>query len=300
MDDILEEELNDLIEKIIDYTKYAGGNFVETAIDAIRQAKSQFERDDEVLESLSSKDFGSLNGVRDFFIDGFTYFKRAGVTHEWMVDFMNTFNKNIDVLEVGKYRSFLDLSTQLSKTFSSRIYGISPKRNIGGGEYLMRLIFSSVGKVDSPKTITDGVRGDLSLNGKVYEIKGNLGRLDGANLNDIMDIIKKYPEFNDNPKRLRFYSTQYPDFVKDVLRCYFNGENPYTMVFVNEDGYVIIDEKLEWEGIDLGVYMPVWIKKKSFDRSLNLSYNDNDRTVKLVVKRMKQVPTERYIQMELF
>lgn len=108
---ILEEELNDLIKKIIDYTNYAGGNFVETTIDAIRQAKSQFERDDEVLESLSSKDFGSLNGVRDFFIDGFTYFKRAGITHEWMVDFMNTFNKNIDVLEVGKYRRFLDFST---------------------------------------------------------------------------------------------------------------------------------------------------------------------------------------------
>lgn len=300
MNDRIEEELSNLIEKIIDYTKYAGGDFVETVVDTIRQAKSKFERDDEVLEILSSKDFGSLNGVRDFFIDGFTYFKRAGITHEWMVDFMNTFNKNIDVLEVGKYRSFVDLSTQLSKVFSSRIYAISPKRNIGGGEYLMRLIFSSVGKVVSPKTITDGVRGDLSLNGKVYEIKGNLGRLDGANLDDIMDVIKKYPEFNDNPKRLRFYSSQYPDFVKDVLRCYFNGENPYTMVFVNEEGYVIIDENLEWDGIDLGVYMPVWIKKKSFDRSLKLSYNDNDRTVKLVVKRMKKVPTSNCIQMELF
>ena len=34
--------------------------------------------------------------------------------------------------------------------------------------------------------------------------------------------------------------------VKELLGCYFKGDNPYPIVAVDADGYVIIDEKLEW------------------------------------------------------
>ena len=73
--------------------------------------------------------------------------------------------------------------------------------------------------------------------------------------------------------------------VKELLGCYFKGDNPYPIVAVDADGYVIIDQKLEWQGVDIGVVIPKWMKIKAFDKSKTLKYNDNDRTIKIIMKK---------------
>ena len=60
---------------------------------------------------------------------------------------------------------------------------------------MIRVLFSLMNEISIPSN-TEGISGDLLLNGQVYEIKGKQGRLDGANVERIMDVIGKHEELN--------------------------------------------------------------------------------------------------------
>lgn len=275
-------EVDDLVKVVFDFVNKGNCPTIEETIDCIRKAKAQIEDSEEVITTLSHSNFFDYNRVRDIFVNEYYTFKKYGLTKEWMYDLLNSITIASDILERGVYKRFIDFSTELTPLYASRIYSITPNRTIGGGEYLIRMLFAMVDNIEIPSN-TVGVSGDLRIRNNVYEIKGNQGRLDGAHVDELLDAISKYEEVN-NGKGGTIFASKHEGLVKDLLSCYFRGDNPYPIVAVNENGYVIIDDKLEWSGIDIGLTIPKWMKIKAFDREKVLKYNDNDRTVKLVMR----------------
>ena len=279
------KEVDDLVQVVFNFINKSNCSSIEETIDCIRKAKAQIEDSENVILELSHSNFNENNNVRDLFVNEYYIFREYGLTKEWMCDILNEAHVDNSILEIGKYKSFIDLCKFLSPLYAKRLYKIQPNRTIGGGEYLIRVLFSMVSSYKIPSN-NEGVSGDLELGGKVYEIKGNQGRLDGADVDCLLNVISKYEEVN-NGKGGTVFSDKHCDLVKDLLRCYFCGKNPYPIVAVNEEGYVIIDDKLEWDGVDVGITIPKWMKRKAFDRDGVYKYNDNDRTIKINLRKKK-------------
>jgi hypothetical protein len=146
------------------------------------------------------------------------------------------------------------------------------------------MMFSMVDEVSIPSN-SIGVSGDLMIRDVVYEVKGNQGKLDGAHVDELLEVIGKHDEVN-NGKGGQIMASKNEELVKELLGCYFKGDNPYPIVAVDSEGYVIIDDLLKWDGVDVGVVIPKWMKIKAFDKSKTLKYNDNDRTIKIIMKKM--------------
>ena len=166
------EEVDDLVEKVFKFVNNSNRSTIEETIDCIRKAKSQIENSEEVIKTLSHTNFFTLNRIRDIFVKEYYTFKKYGLTQEWMYDLLNTLKTTDEILEVGKYKKFKDFSEELIPLYTSRLYSITPNRTIGGGEYLIRLLFASIDEIEIPSNIV-GVSGDLKCRGRVYEIKGN-------------------------------------------------------------------------------------------------------------------------------
>ena len=277
------KEVDELVSLAFRFINSNGKPTIEETIDCIRKAKSCFENKEEVVNELSHTNFDSLNRLRDLFVKEYDTFHKNNLTKEWMYDLLGSIKTTDGILERGVYKKFIDYSNELIPLYSQRLYSITPNRTIGGGEYLIRVLFSIIDDISIPSK-SDGVSGDLKIRNEVYEIKGNQGRLDGASVDKLLEVIGKYEEVN-NGKGGQVYSSLHEDLVKDLLKCYFDGDNPYPIVAVDSDGYVIIDEKLNWEGVDIGVTIPKWMKIKAFNKDKELKYNDNDRTIKLIMKK---------------
>lgn len=276
-------EVDDLVEKVFKFVNNSNCPTIEETIDCIRKAKSQIENSEEVIKTLSHSNFFTLNRIRDIFVKEYYTFKKYGLTQEWMYDLLNTLKTTDEILEVGKYKKFKEFSEELIPLYTSRLYSITPNRTIGGGEYLIRLLFASIDEIEIPSN-TVGVSGDLKCRGRVYEIKGNQGRLDGACVDCLLDVISHHEEVN-NGKGGTVFASKHESLVKELLGCYFNGENPYPIVAVDTEGYVIIDKELKWDGVDIGITIPKWMKIKAFNHGALVKYNDNDRTIKIVIKK---------------
>lgn len=277
------KEVDELVHLAFRFINSNGKPTIEETIDCIRKAKSCFEDKDEVIAELSRTNFNNCNRVRDMFVKEYDLYNKAHLTKEWMYDLMDSVKKTDDILEHGKYKRFIDYSDELIPLYTQRLYSISPNRAIGGGEYLIRMMFSMVDEVSIPSN-TIGVSGDLMIRDVVYEVKGNQGKLDGAHVDELLEVIGKHEEVN-NGKGGQIMASKNEALVKELLGCYFRGDNPYPIVAVDADGYVIIDQKLEWQGVDVGVVIPKWMKIKAFDKSKTLKYNDNDRTIKIIMKK---------------
>lgn len=277
------KEVDELVHLAFRFINSNGKPTIEETIDCIRKAKSCFEDKDEVIAELSRTNFNKCNRVRDMFVKEYDLFNKNHLTKEWMYDLMDSITKTDDILERGSYKRFIDYSKELIPLYTQRLYGITPNRAIGGGEYLIRMMFSMVDDVTIPSN-TKGVSGDLKIRDTVYEVKGNQGKLDGAHVDELLKVIGNYEEVN-NGKGGQIMSYNHEGLVKDLLGCYFSGDNPYPIVAVDADGYVIIDDNLKWDGVNVGVVIPRWMKIKAFDKSSDLKYNDNDRTIKLIMKK---------------
>ena len=277
------KEVDELVYLAFRFINSNGKPTIEETVDCIRKAKSCFEDRDEVVAELSRTNFNNLNRVRDMFVKEYDLFNKNHLTKEWMYDLMDSVKKTDDILEHGSYKRFIDYSNELIPLYTQRLYGITPNRAIGGGEYLIRMMFSMVDDVTIPSN-TKGVSGDLKIRNTVYEVKGNQGKLDGAHVDELLKVIGKYEEVN-NGKGGQIMSHKHEGLVKDLLGCYFSGDNPYPIVAVDADGYVIIDDTLKWDGVNVGVVIPRWMKIKAFDKNSDLKYNDNDRTIKLIMKK---------------
>lgn len=281
------KEVDELVHLAFRFINSNGKPTIEETIDCIRKAKSCFEDKDEVIAELSRTNFNNLNRVRDMFVKEYDLFNKAHLTKEWMYDLLNSIKSTDGILERGKYKQFSEYSPELSSLYTNRLYGIKPRGDIGGGEYMIRMMFSMVTNVTIPipQKGKKCVNGDLIADGEVYEVKGQMGRLDGADVEELIKIISKYKDI-DNGKSGQVMSSKNPNLVKDVLNCYFNGSNPYPIISINETGYVIIDKKLEWDGIDIGVNIPIWMKDAAF-RGIRTAFNPNQRTIMLVHKKLK-------------
>lgn len=279
------KEVDELVSLAFRFINSNGKPTIEETIDCIRKAKSCFEDKDEVIAELSRTNFNDFNRVRDMFVNEYDTFNKNHLTKEWMYDLLDSIKTTDGILERGTYKRFTDYSNELIPLYTERLYGITPNRAIGGGEYLIRMMFSMVDEVSIPSK-SDGVSGDLMIRDTVYEVKGNQGKLDGAHVDELLEVIGKYEEVN-NGKGGQIMSSKHENLVKELLGCYFNGDNPYPIVAVDEDGYVIIDEQLKWDGVDVGVVIPKWMKIKAFDKNSKLKYNDNDRTIKIIMKKKK-------------
>ena len=285
------KEVDELVSLAFRFVNHKGKSTIEETIDCIRQAKSCIEDEDEVINELARTNFGNFNRVRDFFVKNYSRFKKYKITKEWMYDFINGI-KNVDgILDRGVFKKYTDISDELSQVFVERIHDIQPERTVGGGEYLIAIIFSLIDEVTKPDAKT-GISGDMMFQGEVYEVKGNQGRMDGADDNRLLDVLAKYPEMN-NGKSSNIWASQHENLVKDMLRCYFEGNNPYPIIAINKNvgGYVIIDEQLKWEGADIGLVIPKWMKEQAFGERRVLDFNHNkfnhnDRTIKI---KMKQI-----------
>jgi hypothetical protein len=277
------KEVDELVHLAFRFINSNGKPTIEETVDCIRKAKSCFEDRDEVVAELSRTNFNKLNRVRDMFVKEYDLFNKNHLTKEWMYDLMDSITKTDDILEHGSYKRFIDYSKELIPLYTQRLYGITPNRAIGGGEYLIRMMFSMVDDVTIPSN-TKGVSGDLKIRDTVYEVKGNQGKLDGAHVDELLKVISKYEEVN-NGKGGQIMSHKHEGLVKDLLGCYFSGDNPYPIVAVDADGYVIIDDTLKWDGVNVGVVIPRWMKIKAFDKNSDLKFNDNERTIKLIMKK---------------
>ena len=202
-------------------------------------------------------------------IKDYDFFTSNNITKDWMYDFLNLKKKTSDILKVGKYIKCGDICDTLDELNTKRLYGIKPRGDIGSGEYLIRLLFSLVDEVSDPIPFANGkVCGDMVFRDKVYEMKGQWGRLDGVDNNKIAEIIRQHEELNVR-KQVTVGSKTNKELVKDLLRCYFNGDNPYTIINVDTHGYVIIDETLEWDDdIDVRVRIPKWMIEKTFNKEI--------------------------------
>jgi hypothetical protein len=56
-------------------------------------------------------------------------------------------------------------------------------------------MFSMVDEVSIPSN-SIGVSGDLMIRDVVYEVKGNQGKLDGAHVDELLEVISKHEEVN--------------------------------------------------------------------------------------------------------
>ena len=234
------KEVDELVHLAFRFINYNGKPTIEETIDCIRKAKSCFEDKDEIIAELSRTNFNKCNRVRDMFVKEYDLYNKAHLTKEWMYDLMDSVKKTDDILERGKYKRFIDYSDELIPLYTQRLYSISPNRAIGGGEYLIRMMFSMVDEVSIPSN-SIGVSGDLMIRDVVYEVKGNQGKLDGAHVDELLEVISKHEEVN-NGKGGYIMASKNEALVKELLGCYFKGDNPYPIVAVDADGYVIIDE----------------------------------------------------------
>lgn len=234
------KEVDELVSLAFRFINSNGKPTIEETIDCIRKAKSCFEDKDEVIAELSRTNFNNCNRVRDMFVKEYDLYNKAHLTKEWMYDLMDSVKKTDDILEHGKYKRFTDYSDELIPLYTQRLYSISPNRAIGGGEYLIRMMFSMVDEVSIPSN-SIGVSGDLMIRDVVYEVKGNQGKLDGAHVDELLEVIGKHEEVN-NGKGGQIMASKNEALVKELLGCYFRGDNPYPIVAVDADGYVIIDE----------------------------------------------------------
>ena len=281
------KELDELQTAAVRCVNYGWGQTLAEKADAIRQAKQWLSNKTQILVEMSNKDFGEHNRVRDFFVKDYDFFTSNNITKDWMYDFLNLKKKTSDILKVGKYIKCGDICDTLDELNTKRLYGIKPRGDIGSGEYLIRLLFSLVDEVSDPIPFANGkVCGDMVFRDKVYEMKGQWGRLDGVDNNKIAEIIRQHEELNVR-KQVTVGSKTNKELVKDLLRCYFNGDNPYTIINVDTHGYVIIDETLEWDDdIDVRVRIPKWMIEKTFNKEIKdggqkKRYNDNQRTIML-------------------
>lgn len=246
------EVVDKLVSELFSFVNKKGTNDIVETIDRLRQGISLYENEEDVISEMSHIDFGELNRVRDFFLKNYTRLKSAKLTKEWMYDFMNSVKTIDNIAERGVFKCYTDISNELISLYIERLHDIQPERTVGGGEYLMMMILSLVGEVCKPD-VTEGISGDLLFNGEVYEVKGDSGRLDGADDNKLLDVLGKYPFYDDdkpmnNGRSTTVWASKNENLVKDMLRCYFDGNNPYPIIAVNKTsgGYVIIDKELKW------------------------------------------------------
>lgn len=279
-------EVDDLVEKVFKFVNSANCPTIEETIDCIRKAKAQIENSEVVIRELSHSNFNELNRIRDIFVKNYYSFKKAGVTQEWMYDLLNSLEVSEKILEKGKYTRFSEFSQELTPLHTSKLYGITPTRSIGGGEVLIKILLSSLDEVFEPNQI-EGVSGDLMFRNEVFEVKGYEGRLDGAHIDDILQVIRNHEELNKG-KQMTINSIKSKKLVQELLGCYFRGDNPYTIIAVEKNGagYVIIDKTLEWDDdVEIKIRIPKWMCIKAFDQTKELKYNDNNRTIKIVLNR---------------
>lgn len=278
------EEVDKLVSGLFNYVNKKGTNNIEETIDSIRLARGCFEDKEEIIHTLSHTNFGNHNRIRDLFVKEYDFFRKNNITIDWMYDFLNCDNNIEKILKVGKLIRYDEISHHLTMLQTPRLYNISPHRAIGGGEYLMRLILSLIDDVFIPEKI-GGISGDLLFRGEIYEVKGFEGRLDGAKVEDVLNVISKYEKFNVG-KQVTVRAKQDKQIVKELLKCYFDGENPYPIIAVDKKGYVIIDKNLEWDDdIDLKIRIPKWMTIKAFDRQSKVKEDKaNNRIIKIVLQ----------------
>ena len=65
----------------------------------------------------------------------------------------------------------------------------------------------------------------------------------------------------------------------------FQWRKPLSYCSSRHRRYVIIDKELKWDGVDIGITIPKWMKIKAFNHGALVKYNDNDRTIKIVIKK---------------
>ena len=275
------EEVDKLVNSLFTFVNKKGASSIEETIDCIRQARACFEDKAEILAVLSRMNFGDQNRIRDFFVKDYDFFHNGSITIDWMYDFLDCEKDTSNILKTGKYVKFDEICSALDNLNSSRLYGIKPRGDIGSGEYLIRLLFMLLDETCEPTPLGKGkVCGDILFREKVYEVKGQWGRLDGVDNDKIIGIIRQHEELNVG-KQKTICSKKNKELVKDLLRCYFDGANPYTIVSIDKRGYVIIDENLEWDDdVDVKIQIPQWMIKESFTH-VKEGRNDNQRTIML-------------------
>jgi hypothetical protein len=265
------EEVDKLVNGLFTFVNKKGASNIEETIDCIRQARACFEDRDEILGGLSRTNFGDNNRVRDFFVKDYDFFRKSSITIDWMYDFLNCEKDTSNILQVGKYVNFDGICKTLDNLNSDRLYSIKPRGDIGSGEYLVRLLFLLLDEACEPTPLGKGkVCGDMLFRDKVFEVKGQWGRLDGVDNKKIVEIIKQHPELNVG-KQVTVCSKNNKKLVQDLLKCYYEGDNPYTIISVDKPGYVIIDENLEWDDdVDVRVRIPKWMIKKVFNENMEV------------------------------
>lgn len=159
----------------------------------------------------------------------------------------------------------------------------------GAGEFLMQLaIFSLTGELP---VHNDGA-GDISFNGKDYEIKSIGGRLDSKDEHleaDFVEIMKSwiaqgFSINGQNTKRVAGAGGKnYNDSFNPIqfLSEWFKRNGDLNLIIVSKKGFLIINkDNLESAAKHIYIQVPKWMEKAARGEA----YNKNiglDRTIKI-------------------
>ena len=159
----------------------------------------------------------------------------------------------------------------------------------GAGEFLMQLaIFSLTGELP---VHNDGA-GDISFNGKNYEIKSIGGRLDSKDEQletDFIEIMKSWiaQGFSLNGQKTKRVTgaggKNYNDSFNPIqfLSAWFERNGNLSLIVVSEKGFLIINkDNLESAAQHIYIQVPEWMEKAASGKA----YSKNkglDRTIKI-------------------
>ena len=172
----------------------------------------------------------------------------VGITHSWITNFLNNENVSLD-LSRG-YHTWEECCVGLlSPKFVQRFFNLS-KNNVGAGEFLMMMLALRTGKKASSPSRGQG--GDIIIDGINYEVKGNYGRLDGTQIDDVAKIIDNNKEWgfqidtedtSDGSNKYQSIQTRENKLVSAFISAFFKGRNKSgKLLVVNTNGYYVIEQ----------------------------------------------------------
>lgn len=228
-----------------------------------------------LTKKKTKKDKNNLEKLRD-----------VGITHSWITNFLNNENVSLD-LSSG-YHSWEECCAGLlSPNYVQRFFNLS-KNNVGAGEFLIMMLALRIGKKASNPS--NGQGGDIIIDGINYEIKGNYGRLDGTQIDDVADIIDNHKQWGfqidtedtaDGSNKFPSIQTRENNLVNAFISAFFNGRNKSgKLLVVNTEGYYVIEQGQKITDGRIKITIPGWMRYYAYTKTVS-PHNDNDRTIKI-------------------
>lgn len=210
---------------------------------------------------------------------------------EFIKEFVNTVKQNEKIIiDDGKVISFEEVNQYLTSQIVSDLYKIkTPDISKGAGEFLMKLvIFSLTGELP----VHNEGAGDISFNGKDYEIKSVGGRLDSKDEqleSDFIEIMKSWiaQGFSLNGQKTKRVTgaggKNYNDSFNPIqfLSKWFKRNGNLNLIVVSKKGFLIINkDNLESAANHIYIQVPEWMEKaakgQAYSKNIGL-----DRTIKI-------------------